>query len=245
MKTNETTQTKAGSSPRMKARAAGLLWVVVIVTGLAAFMLRSPLVVRGDAAATATNILANESLFRLAFVSDLVAGICYVGVSVLLFRLLQPVSGSVSLLSAFFGLAGVIVGSATSLTGLVSFAVLRDGQYANAFSTTQLQSLASMFLNMDANGFAAAMVFFGLQVMLVGILIVRSTFLPRILGILLAIGGSSYVVSSLATFLAPAVGARLMPFIVPLALLGEGSLTVWLLAKGVNEQRWREQASRA
>src|SRR5688572_3752961 len=208
-------------------------------------MLRSPLIVRGDAAATATNILANESLFRLAFVSDLVAGICYVGVSVLLYGLLKPVSGSVSLLSAFFGLAGVIMGSATSLTGLVTFSILRDAQYASAFSTTQLQSLASMFLKLDANGFAAAMVFFGLQVMFVGILIVRSTFIPRILGILLAIGGSSYVISSLATFLAPAAGARLTPFIVPLALLGEGSLTVWLIAKGVNEQRWREQANKA
>lgn len=78
--------------------------------------------------------------------------------------------------------------------------------------------------------------------MLVGILIVRSTFLPRVLGGLLAVEGSGYIISSLATFLAPAVGARLMPFIIPLALLGEGSLTVWLLAKGVNEQRWREQA---
>lgn len=243
MKTNETTQRKAGSSPRLKARVAGLLWLVVIVTGLAAFMLRSPLIVRGDAAATATNILANESLFRLAFVSDLIAGICYVGVSVLLYRLLQLVSGSVSLLSAFFGLAGVIMGSATSLAGLVTFSILRDAQYASAFSANQLQSLASMFLKLDANGFAAAMVFFGLQVMLVGILIVRSTFLPRVLGILLAVGGLSYVVSSLATFLAPALGARLTPFIVPLALLGEGSLTVWLLVKGVNEQRWREQAN--
>jgi Domain of unknown function (DUF4386) len=235
-------QRDADTSPRLKARAAGFLWLVVIVTGLAAFMIRTPLIVRGDAAGTATNIVANESMFRLAFVSDLVAGICYVGVSVLLYRLLQPVSGSVSLVSAFFGLAGVIVGAATSLTSLVTVTILRDGQYASAFTTPQLQSLASMFLRLDAAGFSAAMVFFGLQVMLVGILIVRSTFIPRVLGVLLAIGGVSYVVSSLATFLAPAIGARLTPFIVPLALLGEGSLTVWLIAKGVNEPRWREQS---
>ena len=218
---------------------------MVIVTGLAAFVTRAPLIVRGDAAGTATNILANVSLFRLAFVSDLVAGICYVGVSVLLYRLLQPVSGSLSLLAAFFGLAGVLVGTTSSLNDLAALAILESGQSSTAFGLSQSQAIAQMSLRVSGLGFTVAMVFFGLQIIMVGILIIRSTFLPRILGILLAIGGSSYVMSSFATLLAPTLGAGITPFIVPIALIGEGSLTVWLILKGVNELRWFEQANGA
>jgi len=233
------------TSPRFKARIAGGLWLIVIVSGMSAFLIRSPLIVRGDAAATATNILASESLFRFGFAADLMAGVFYLGVTVLLYRLLKPVSRSVSLLAAFFGLAGVAIGSAISLTNLATLVLLGDGQYSSAFTTSQLQTMALMSLKLYVQGFNISMAFFGFQCFLIGCLIVRSTFLPRILGVLLAIGGSSYVISSFATFLAPAFGARLAPFIVPAALLGEGSLTLWLLIKGVNVQRWKEQASAA
>ena len=103
------------ASPRFKARIAGGLWLMVIVAGMTAFVIRSPLVVSGDAAATATKILASESLFRLGFGADLIAGACYMGVTVLLYRLLKPVSRSLSLLAAFFGLAGVAMEGARLL----------------------------------------------------------------------------------------------------------------------------------
>ena len=233
------------ASPRLKARIAGGLWLMVIVAGMTAFVIRSPLIVRGDAAATATNILASESLFRLGFAADLIAGVCYLGVTVLLYRLLKPVSRSLALLAAFFGLAGVAIGSATSLTNLAALILLGGGEYSSAFTTSQLQAVAQMSLRLSFQGFNISMVFFGFQCLLIGFLIVRSTFLPRLLGVLLAIGGSSYVISSFAVFLSPAFGARLAPFIVPAALLGEGALTLWLLVKGVNEQRWKEQATAA
>lgn len=233
------------ASPRFKARIAGVLWLMVIAGGVTAFVIRSPMIVRGDAGATATNILASESLFRLGFAADLIAGVCYMGVTVLLYGLLKPVSRSLSLLAAFFGLAGIAIGTATSLTQLASLVLLGSGQDSSAFTTTQLQAMALMSLRLSFQGFILAMVFFGFQCLLIGCLIVRSTFLPRILGVLLAIGGSSYVISSFATFLAPAFGARLSPFILPAALLGEGSLTLWLLVIGVNEQRWKEQATAA
>jgi len=233
------------ASPRLKARIAGGLWLMVIVAGMTAFVIRSPMIARGDAVATATNILASESLFRFGFAADLVAGACYMGVTVLLYVLLKPVSRSLSLLAAFFGLAGVAIGSSTSVTNLAALVLLGGGEYSSAFTTSQLQAMALMSLRLSFQGFLISMVFFGFQCFLVGCLIVRSTFLPRILGVLLAIGGSSYIISSFATFLAPAFGARLSPFIVPLALLGEGSLTLWLIVKGVNEQRWKEQTSAA
>jgi hypothetical protein len=230
------------ASPRLKARIAGGLWLMVIVAGMSAFLTRSPLIVRGDAAATATRILASESLFRFGFVTDLIAGVCYLAVTVLLYGLLKPVSRSLSLLAAFFGLAGVAIGSAISITNLATLILLGDGQYSSAFTTSQLQAMAMMSLRLYVQGFNLAMAFFGFQCFLIGCLIIRSTFLPRILGVLLAIGGSSYIISSFATFLAPAFGARLAPFIIPAALLGEGSLTLWLLVKGVNEQRWKLQS---
>src|SRR5713226_9751508 len=235
----------AKSSPRPKARIAGGLWLMVIVSGMTAFVIRSPLIVLGDAAATAAKILASESLFRFGFAADLIAGVCYMGVTVLLYVLLKPVSRSVSLLAAFCGLAGIAIGSATSIANLAPLVLLGGGEYSRAFTTSQLQAMALMSLRLSFQGFILAMVFFGFQCFSIGYLIVRSTFLPRILGVLLAIGGSSYVISSFATFLSPAFGARLAPFIIPAALLGEGSLTPWLLVKGVNEQRWKEQASAA
>jgi hypothetical protein len=231
------------ASPRFKARIAGALWLMVILAGGFAFVIGSKMIGRDDAAATATNILASESLFRLGFVADLIAGACYVGVTVLLYHLLKPVSRSLSLLAAFFGLAGVAIGGAISLIRLAPLVLLRGGQYSSAFTTGQLQAMALMSLKVYGQGFLIAMVFFGVQCFLLGYLIVRSTFLPRILGVLLAIGGSSYIISSFATFLSPAFGARLAPFILPAAILGEGSLTLWLLVKGVNVQRWKEQAS--
>ena len=235
----------AQASPRFKARMAGGLWLMVIATGTFAFLAGATLIVRNDAVATATNILAAERFYRLGFVADLIAGACYMGVTVLLYDLLKPVSRSVSLLAAFFGLGGIAIGAATSLVRLAPLVLLRSDQYLSTFTPNQLQTMALAALRLYEQAFLIAMVVFGLQCVLVGCLIVRSTFLPRILGVLLALGGLSYVISSLANFLAPAFGARLAPFIVPAAILGEGSLTLWLLLVGVNAQRWNEQASAA
>ncbi len=235
----------AEASPRLKARVAGGLWLMVIAAGMTAFLIRSPMIVRGDAAATATRILASESLFRLGFAADLLAGVFYMGVTVLLYRLLKPVSRTLSLLAAFFGLAGVAIGGATSLTNLATLILLGGGQYSSAFTSSQSQAMALMSLRLYEQAFSIAMAFFGFQCILIGCLIVRSTFLPRVLGVLLAIGGSSYVISSFASFLSPAFAAHLLPFIIPAALLGEGSLTVWLLLIGVNVPRWNEQANAA
>lgn len=233
------------ASPRLQARAAGGLWLTCIVTGVFAFVAGPRLVAGDDAAATATNILANESLFRLGFVSDLASGASYLGVTALLYYLLKPVSRSLSLLAAFFGLVGVAIGGAGLLSRLAPLLLLHGGQHAGAFTTGQSQALALLALKLQVQVFSIGMVFFGVQCFVVGYLIVRSRFLPRALGVLLATGGSSYVIVSLANFLAPPFGARLTPFIMPIALAGEGALTVWLLAKGVNIGRWRERAGAA
>ena len=232
----------AGGSPRLEARAAGALWLTCIVASVFGFVAGSALIAGDDAAATAANILAHESRFRLGFAADLISGASYVGVTALLYYLLKPAGRSLSLLAAFFGLCGVAISGVGFLSHLAPLVLLRGAQSLSAFTTSQLQAAALVALKLQVQVFSIGMVFFGIQCFLAGCLIARSTFLPRALGVLLALGGSCYVLASFANFLAPALGARLVPFVMPVALIGEGSLTVWLLTKGVDAGRWRERA---
>lgn len=222
------------ASERTKARIAGGLWLIVIVTGAFAFFAQASPMVRGDAAATAANILASETMFRLGFAANLVAGACYLGVTVLLYGLLKRLSPSLSLLAAAFGVAGVAAGGAMSLAELTPLVLLGQAPYLSAFTTPQLQALALAALRLASLGSYIGMALFGFQCGLIGYLIARSVFLPRALGVLLGLGGASYVISSFASFVAPAFGSQLAPFILPIAILGEGSLSLWLLVKGVD-----------
>jgi uncharacterized protein DUF4386 len=230
-------------SPRSKARMAGGLWWLCIVAGIIGFGFGGPLIVANDATATAANILAKESLFRLGFVADLISGLSYVGVTAFIYYLLRPVSRSLSLLGALFGLAGVAIGGASWVIHLTPLLLLHGDQYLTAFTTSQLQAMSLAALKLQAQVFPIGMVFFGIQCISIGYLVARSTFLPGILGVLLAIGGTCYVIVSFANFLAPSFGARLVPFLMPIALIGEGALGGWLLVKAVNVQSWNEQAS--
>jgi len=230
-------------TPLFQARMAGGLWWLCIVAGMVGFAAGAPLVVANDATATATNILAKESFFRLGFVADLISGLSYVGVTAFIYYLLRPVSRSLSLLGALFGLAGVAIGGASWVIHRTPLLLLHGDQYLTVFTTSQLQALSLAALKLQAQVFPIGMVFFGIQCISIGYLVARSTFLPRILGVLLAIGGTSYVIVSFANFLAPSFGPRLVPFLMPIALIGEGALGGWLLIKGVDVQSWNEQAS--
>ena len=233
----------AKASPQLEARIAGGLWLIVIAAGLSGFVIWSRLVVRGDAAATATNIMASETLFRLGFTADLVAGACYMGVTVILYQLLKPVSRTLSLLGAFCGLAGITIGAVSAVHHLAPVMLLGGGEYLTAFTASQVQAQALISLRLHGQGYTIGSMYFGFQCILIGFLIGRSAFLPRILGVLLAIGGSTYVISSFATFLSPAVAAQISSYIVAAGLIGEGSLCLWLIVKGVNLRSWEEQAA--
>jgi len=234
---------RTNASPRLRARITGVLWLLVVATGVVSFVINSGLMVRGDAAATAANILSSESLFRVGFTANLLSGVFYVGVTGLLYDLLKPVNRVVALLAALFGIVGVAIGGYVS--NLAPLILLKAGPDLAAFTPNQLQAMALVFLRLNAQSFNISMVFFGCQCFLAGWLIAQSIFLPRVLGVLLCAGGLSYVTASLANFLSPAIGAQLAPFILPAALLGEGSLSVWLTVAGVNGARWQEQAGAA
>ena len=219
----------------MRARLTGLLWLICIATGIAAYSLSMSLIVRGDPAATATNILANQSQYRIAFAFDLLSGVSYLGVTALLYHLLRPAVRSLSFTAAAFGLCGVAIGGISYASQLAALALLR-GAYTSVFTIGQLQVMAMIAVRVRLQVFSIGMVFFGIQCLLAGVAIARSAIVPRALGALLAFGGATYVIIAFAEFLAPATGTRLVPFFMPMALVGEGAVTAWLLVKGVRSE---------
>jgi hypothetical protein len=226
------------TSPRLKARIAGVLYLLTILTGIFAQMFVSGrLVVDGDAAATATNILTHRSLFELGFTVYLIEMACQIAITALFYDLLKPAGRSISLLAAFLGLAGCVIKTFSRLFYIAPLFVLGGAHYLSVFSPEQLQALALLFLKLNDHGAAIALVFFGFYALLTGYLILRSTFLPRFLGVLSVLGGLGWL-----TFLNQPLGYRLFPYIASVGILGAVALIVWLLVFGVNEQRWKEQA---
>jgi hypothetical protein len=241
MSTAVTTERIKESSPRLMARITGALYLITIVTGIfSAGYVSGKLVVNGDAAATAANILAHKGLFQLGFAVYIIEMACQVAITALFYDLLKPAGRSVSLVAAFLGLAGSVIKTFSRLFFIAPLFILGGAHYLSVFSTEQLQALALLFLKVNDRGAGIALVFFGFYALLTGYLIIRSTFLPRILGVLSVLGGLGWL-----TFLYPPLGSRLFPFIAIFAILGAASLIFWLLLFGVNEQRWKEQAAAA
>lgn len=228
----------ADASPRLKARVAGVLHGLTILTGVFAQMFVSgALVVDGDAAATAANILTHQSWFQLGFAVYLVEMACQITATALFYDLLKPAGRSVSLVAAFLGLAGCVIKTLGRLFYLAPLFILGGANYLSVFGSDQLQALSLLFLKVNDHGAGIGMVFFGFYALLKGYLIVRSTFLPRILGVL-----SMFAGLGLLTFLSPTLGPRLFPYVSALGLLGAVPQILWLIVFGVDEQRWKEQA---
>jgi Domain of unknown function (DUF4386) len=241
MRTVDTTERIAAASPRLKARMAGVLYAL---EGTAAVFggvyLRGKFIVSGNAAATAATILANEPLFRLGFAAALLAVAFHLTYTVLFYDLFRPVNRSLALLAAFFSLVACALQAFAALFQLAALLVVGGGSSLSAFSGGQVQALALLLLNVNAQAFDVYLIFFGFWLIPTGYLIVRSTFFPRIIGVLLMLDGLGW-----ATFLWPPLASYLYPLIAVVAALGELPLLLWLLVVGVNAQRWKEQARAA
>ena len=243
MSTIVMTKRSTEASPRLKARIAGALYLTGVLSFFTLAVLGS-LVVSGDAAATANNILSHELLYRLALVADIIQLPCYTAVTALYYYLFKLVNRSVALIAVFLGLVGSTMGAVNDFFALAPLVILGGAHSATALAAGQAQGLALVFLNVHAQAANIVMVAFGFHVILVGYLIFRSTFLPRFLGIWLALAGVCYLVNSFANFLAPSFAAHLSPYIlIPGAV--EIVLALWLLVMGVNAERWNEQARAA
>jgi hypothetical protein len=226
---------------RLKARVAGVFYLLTLVTGIfAQGFISGRLVIDGDAAATATNILTHKRLFELGFTVYLIEMTCQIAITALFYDLLKPAGRSVSLLAAYLGLSGCVVKTFSRLFYIAPLFVLGGERYLSVFGPEQLQALALLFLKVNDRGAGIALAFFGFYAILTGYLIIKSTFLPRILGVLSAVAGMGWL-----TFLYPPLGYRLFLYVAPVGLLGAIALILWLLVFGVNEQRWKEEARAA
>jgi hypothetical protein len=176
----------------------------------------------------------------LGFVLSLIGVAFHIAWALLMYELLNPVNRSLSRLAAFVILVGCAIQALTSLLYLAPLIILQGGSSLSAFAPEQLQALALVFLRLNDYAFQIYLVFFGVWCLLIGYLIFRSTFLPRILGVLLAISGLGWV-----TYLYPPLAHRVYPIIAAASALGEIPLELWLIVMGVNVQRWKEQATPA
>ena len=227
------------TSPKTKARlVGGLLLITILAGGFAQRFISGSLVVSGDATATATNILAHEPLYRLAFAIYLIEMACQITMTVLFYDLLKPVSKSASILAATFGLIGCTIKTLSRLFFFAPLLVLGGAHYLSVFDPKQLRALAFLSLRVNYTAETIAMVFFGLYALVKGYLVFRSTFLPRVLGALSAVGGLGWLI-----YLYEPLALRLQSYIVGAGVIGSLVSVVWLLVYGVNEQRWKEQAN--
>lgn len=229
------------ASPQLYARAGGALYLILIVLGaVAQALVRDKLIVPGDASATASNIVATEPLWRLGVVFEFISLICVTALAMIYFVLLRPVSRELNLFATFLRLVGIAVQAVAVLNLVGALLPLGDAPYLKAFTPGQLQAMMSLAIRAHAYGFGLALLIFGSCFLVHGLLIMRSGFLPRILGILIEIAGLCYMANSLVLFLAPALEDRIFPAILLPSFIGEASLCLWLLIKGVDVDRWRE-----
>jgi hypothetical protein len=236
---NTITKAMSEMSPRTKARLAGVFYLLALLTGLfAQGFVSARLVVPGDASATANNILSHDGLFRLGFAVYMIEMVCQIIMTVLLYDLLKPVNRSISLLAAVLGLVGCGIKTFSRLFYFAPLLVLGGTHYLSVFSGEQLNAVALLFLRVNDIGAGMALVFFGFYAALKGYLVIRSTFLPHVLGWLGVLGGIGWL-----AFLSPPFGERVFSFIAVVGIIGVLANIAWLLVFGVNEQRWREQAS--
>ena len=232
------------SSPQLYARIGGALYLIIIIIGLfGEVFVRDKLIISGDATATAKNILASESLWRFHIAAELFLLICAVTLLMILFVLLRPVSRELTLLALFFNLVSIGLEAATAMYLVVALFPLGTAEYLKAFSPEQLYAMANLSLKSHGYGFGVSLLFFGCFCVVIGRVIFRSGFLPKTIGVLMQIAGLCYLTDSFALILAPAFANRLFPAILLPAFVGEASLCLWLLVKGVNVQRWKDRAS--
>jgi hypothetical protein len=227
-------------SPRGASRLYAILYIVTLVFGLAAqFGFSESMIAWNNAATTGANILNDPSRFGAGFSLYLIEMTAQIAMTTVLYSLLKPVSGRLALLMVILTLIGCIIKIVSRLLYYSPLLILGSASL-NAFSKEQLDALALLLLKINDHGAALAMLFFGFGTILAAVLILRSTFLPRALGVLSLISGIGWT-----TFLWPPLGYAMFNVIAPFALLSSLAMIGWMFVKGVDDQRWREQAELA
>lgn len=226
-------------SPRSMGRLSAVLLLVTILGGVyAQGFLSDRLIIAGDAAATARNIIANRSAVRAAFAIFMIEMACQIGTTAAMYELLKPVDRGLSMAAAVFGYVGSGIKIVARLFFYAPLFVLGSSPDLAAFNHGQLEAISSLLIRINSLGAGTACIFFGINSVMVGFLMLRATFLPRALGILGVVGGAGW----LSYLYPPLAGVLFMP-VALLALIGCAVTIGWLLLRGVDEAKWHEMAA--
>jgi hypothetical protein len=238
-----TTRRPAGASARRLARIAGGIYLLNIVAGFFAIgVVPAMVVVPGDVAATLQNIQAHEPLYRLGLAAHLLPILTNVPLVVILYDLLKVVDRRVALLMVLYSVVGTAVECANLLNQFAPLVLLDGARGSHALTAEQALALAYAPLGLTSAGYNVQQVVYAFFLLPAGYLVFRSAFLPRTVGVLVALGAVAYLTYSFTTFLSPGSAPRLVPYIQLPSLVGEGSLCLWLLVMGVNVRRWTDRA---
>ena len=227
------------------ARSAGVLYLINIVGGAYAISIVPALLFGSGPAAMAHNIQTHELLYRSGLAAHVVVTVTNIFLAVIFYEIFKVVNRRLALLDVFFILVATAIEAAGLVNQFAPLALLGSGPYATALPAGQLQALAYLPSALASVDYNIHTVFFGFDILLMAYLVHKSQFIPRAIGVLLAIDGLAYLVYSFAAMLAPGFASQLVPWIQLPALFGEGSLCLWLLVKGVNVERWKTWASAA
>ncbi len=235
-------RTDVPKSPQAYARTGGILYAFIILAALfGEVRVRGRLLVSGNAAATAANILGSETLFRAGIAAEMLTCVCDVALAAILYILLKAIDPTLALLAAFFRLTFVSLYAVAKLFEIVTLLLLKGGNVVKVIQLKQLQSMAYLSLGVHAYGYGASLLFFGFSTLLFGYLIYRSGYLPRLIGILLVIAGVGYAAYSLAQMLSPAITEKLLfPWLLLPGFFAELGLCLWLILRGVDARKWEQ-----
>jgi hypothetical protein len=214
------------------ARVAGAVYLSMAVTApFSLIYIPRTLIVRGDAIATATNILAHETLFRLGIVADLISSVIFFFVAMALYRLLSGVNKTHASLMVALVLVSVAVGFMNVLNNIAALTLFRGADFLSVFNKGQLDALAMLFLRLHGQGLGINEIFWGLWLFPFGVLVMRSGFLPRILGVWLIVNCFAYLALSFTSLLLPQYQDMVSRIAFPV-FFGEIAIALWLLIKG-------------
>ena len=234
----EMTPRTAEPSPRLRARVAGLLYLIGSVAGVFGILYGPSLIVPGDAKATASTILAHASLFRLSIVSALLDQMIFILVVLVLYQVLKPVNQNMAVLMVIFLLLSVPIAMLNELNNVAVLFLLSGAHSLKVFTAAQLHALVPFFLDLHALGLNIAFLVGSLWFFPMGYLVFKSGYLPKILGVLLLMNGVGYLIDSFAALLFPNLNVNIVLFTGWVEVV----FALWLLMKGVNVERWEKRA---
>lgn len=224
------------------ARMAGLLFIVTIVAGsFGEGYAPVKLIVANDAAATVASLKANDMLYRLSFAAYLVEALCDVAIAVLFYLLLKPVSRGLAMFTVFLGLLSTALYAACEIFyfGLPQL-LLRDSDYLKTFTPEQINTLILLSLKLFNYGAGLFLIFYGTGWIIRGVLMIRSGYLPKLLGVLMIVGGLGFVARTLVQVLAPQYST---PYLLFAMAPGGILLALWLVIRGVNVAKWEARTA--